>query len=250
MTALLPTNDRFIANSLRLYPNRTHHARVLVIEQMAVVRERADGGGIAKIHAQLDGRVVVHFRRPVGDVDRVAQEWLVHGNPEPIDDLEMDLVDMERVKLARMVLDDPVLDIALVCDEIWSRARGVERFWGLSLYREIEPHGAVGIRGVHRLLGEDERACACGREASDPRSSRRRTQRGARGYFGRGFGRVGPRLDRYERPVGIVLARRSRIDIPRHELRTRPLQGGVDHDFDARAGRHQDPIAPLEGALR
>src|SRR5271168_3519197 len=200
---------------------------------MAVVRKGADGGRIAKIHAQLDGWVVVHFRRPVGDVDRIAQEGLVHGNPEPVDDLEMNLVDMERVKLARMVLDDPVLDIALVYDEIWSRARGIERFWGLSLYREIEPHGTVGIGGIHRLLGEDERARAGGREATDPGSSRRSARRGYLGYGRCGFGRVGLCHDRDERPVGIILARRSRIDIPRHQLSTRPLQGSVDHELDA-----------------
>src|ERR1700678_1938570 len=83
----------------RLDTNCAHHAVVFVLQQVAVIWVRADCAWIAKIHPQSYGRVVEIAFVIVGDVDRVAEVRLVPGDAVPFDHQEMNLVNVESVKL-------------------------------------------------------------------------------------------------------------------------------------------------------
>src|SRR5215470_14553613 len=96
--------------------NEAHHAAVFMLKQVAVVRKGAYDTGGAEIHAQLDARVFGGLAVPKGDVNGVAEKGFVRRRVETFDQQEMDLVDVEGVQFERAILDDPVLDVALVDD--------------------------------------------------------------------------------------------------------------------------------------
>src|ERR1700751_2376603 len=73
----------------------SHHAAVLVLEDVAVIDEGADGVWIAEIHAQAHARILQHASAVVGDVDRIAQKRLVDRKSGPVEQLEMKLVDVK-----------------------------------------------------------------------------------------------------------------------------------------------------------
>ena len=98
--------------------NGSHHAAVLVFEQMAVVDKSADAIGIAEIHPQANARIGQALAVPEGDVDCVAQERLADGNAKPLHENEMDLVNVKGVEFLRAIFDDPVFDLPLVGDDI------------------------------------------------------------------------------------------------------------------------------------
>lgn len=89
-----------------------------MLEQMAVIDECPHDVGIAKIHAQLDARIGGAAPVPVRDVYGVPEESVIDANSVSADKKKMDLVDVESMKLAGAVLDDPVLNIALMDDDI------------------------------------------------------------------------------------------------------------------------------------
>src|SRR5271155_5248666 len=77
----------FRASGARLWfhTNRSHHAAVFVLEQVAVIDEGAHAVGIAKIHAQLYAGILERAAVVVGHVDGIAEKRLVHGPAGPFD---------------------------------------------------------------------------------------------------------------------------------------------------------------------
>ena len=122
---------------------------------MAVVDEGADRIWIAKIHTQLDAWVRAAFSIPIGNVYGVAKKRVIYGGAIPADKKKMDLVDVKIVQLVRAVLDRPVLDIALMDDDI-RRGMWVINSWLLAIQSNEEKRRAVGIPGIGGLLGEIE----------------------------------------------------------------------------------------------
>src|SRR5271169_6625063 len=98
----------------RYYSNHAHHSSVFMLEQMAVINERADRVWIAEVHSQLHAWICSALAVPIGDIDRIAQERLIQWHAVPFHKHEMDLMDMERVEFLRPVFDDPVLDVSLL----------------------------------------------------------------------------------------------------------------------------------------
>src|SRR5580658_9733506 len=119
---------------------------------MAVVQKRADDVGIAKVHAQFYAGKLGTGAVPVGDVDGIAQEGLVDRDAVPFLEHEMDLVDVEGMQFARAIFDDPVLDVALGDDDVWSCVLRVEQLWLLAFYRDVEIGAAARILWIVWML--------------------------------------------------------------------------------------------------
>ena len=76
------------------------------------------------------------FAVVIGHVNGVAQERLVHRTLGPIEQHEMELVDVERVQLGGTVFDDPVFHVALLHDDIRHIRSGIERLGSLAIHRD------------------------------------------------------------------------------------------------------------------
>src|SRR5580698_1545798 len=98
--------------------NRPHHSAVLVLEQMTVIDQRADGVRISKVHAQPHARILKRPAVVVGHINGVAQEGLVDGHAVKAHQNELQLMDVESVQFAGAILDDPIFNIAMLDDDI------------------------------------------------------------------------------------------------------------------------------------
>jgi len=183
-----------------------HHAAIFVFEQVTVVDEGAEGVGIAKIHAQADAGILQGAAVVVGDVDGVAEERLVDGNAVPVEQFEMNLMNVEGVEFGAAILDDPVFDVALLHDDIGNGGGRVERCGSLAVDGDEESGGAVGIVGVFELLGKIKFADTNGRDTAEPWQGGGRKGRGIGSQGGTGFKGIGGGEDGGERTVGVVLA--------------------------------------------
>ena len=161
-----------------------------MLEDVAVVDERADDVGIAKIHAQPHAGIGQHPAVEVGDVHGIAQEGFVDGNSGPLAQLKVELVDMEIVQLHRAVLDDPVFDVTLPDDDIRSVGLRIERLWRLAVGREKKFGGAIGVARVLLLFGKEKFSNADGCDVADPRPLRLGKRRGLRGQRSLRFARI------------------------------------------------------------
>src|SRR5271167_5002132 len=144
---------------------------------MAMIYECAYGIRIAEIHSQPYAWILQHLAGVEGDVYRVAQERLIYRNAGPIDQHEVDLMDVEGVQFRGAVFDDPVFDVALLHDDVGDIGCRIEGRGSLALYRDVKSCGAIGIVGVFELLGKIEPASADGLDASEPRQRWRRKRR-------------------------------------------------------------------------
>ena len=68
-----------VFNSRRLHENSSHHAAIFVLDEMAVVNERADDARISEIHSQLHAGKRGAAATPKGYVHHVPQERLIHS---------------------------------------------------------------------------------------------------------------------------------------------------------------------------
>src|SRR5271156_5643125 len=119
-----------------------------------MIDERADGIGIAKIHAQSDAGISESVAVVIRHIDRVAQERLVYRYARPIDHHEMYLMDVKSVEFSRAVLNDPIFDISLFHHNIWNAARWVKGRWRLAIFGDEKRGRAVWIVGVEQFFGE------------------------------------------------------------------------------------------------
>src|SRR5580700_693127 len=116
-----------------------------MLQEVAVIDKGADDVRIAKIHAQPHARVLQRAAVVVGDIDGIAQKRLVDRDAGPRDKLEMKLMYVKIVQFRRAVLDDPVLDIALLDDNIRYVRGGIERRRRLAVDGQIKTRGAVWV---------------------------------------------------------------------------------------------------------
>lgn len=89
--------------------NLRHHATILVIENVAMEDEGPDDVRIAKIHSHSDAGVW-SGARPRWNDDGVLQIRIGYRHSIDRHYQEVDLMNMEGVHLARVILDGPVLD--------------------------------------------------------------------------------------------------------------------------------------------
>ena len=113
----------------RNHPDDSHHAAVLVLQQVTVIEEVARHAA-SKIDQYADAGVGAR-PRPERNLHRIEVLPLIRreGCAIASGQLEMNLVDMELVHFARAVLDRPFLDRALRGDygrgAVGLKARGV-----------------------------------------------------------------------------------------------------------------------------
>src|ERR1700744_87260 len=79
--------------------DRSHHAAVLMLEDVTVVDEGADDVGIPEIHPQTHARILQHAIVVIGNVHGIAQERLVDRDARPVEQLEMKLMDVKIMQL-------------------------------------------------------------------------------------------------------------------------------------------------------
>ena len=164
----------------------------------------------------------------VRHVDRVAQKWLVDGHTRPIDQQEMDLVDVEGVQFVRAVLDDPVLHVALLDDDLGAVGRRIEGRGCLAVDGEVEVVALLGLLGSVQLLGEIELRVRDRRATlAEPRQrGRRQGLRGMPASLDCGSGASADADDGGERAIRIVFAAWPGIDGARHEAARATPAGG------------------------
>jgi len=79
-----------------------------------MVRERANYVRISKIHSQRNARIGTALSIAKRHVNRISEKGIIHRNPERLRVEKMDLMNVEGVQFIRTILDDPILDVALL----------------------------------------------------------------------------------------------------------------------------------------
>src|SRR5271168_766371 len=82
----------------RQHLNRAHHSPVFVLQQVAVVNNRANDGGVAKIHAQFHAGESGGLAVPKGYVKSVTQEGFVHVSAEAFEQQKVELVNVKGMQ--------------------------------------------------------------------------------------------------------------------------------------------------------
>src|ERR1700733_4790969 len=119
---------------------------------MTVIRKKSDRIRVAKIHTNLHAGKNRIPSIPIRNVDRIAQKRFVDRKSKPLQEREMNLVNMKRVQLLCPVFDDPVFHISLMRNDVGHVRRRVERFRNLSINRKKEGGRTIPIMGVERRL--------------------------------------------------------------------------------------------------
>ena len=88
-----------------------------MLQNVAVIDEGANDVRIAKIHAQLHAGIG-SAATPEGQIDGVANGWIVHRLAVDFEHLEMNLMDVEDVIFERCIFDHPVLDRARMHNDV------------------------------------------------------------------------------------------------------------------------------------
>src|SRR4051794_28275382 len=96
---------------MRPHLDRTHHAAVLVLQNVTVIWECADDVGIAKVHTQSYAGVYPSKSIPIWNVDRVAERKFFICTTRTPNHQEMGLMDVKGVRLVGSVFDNPILDV-------------------------------------------------------------------------------------------------------------------------------------------
>ena len=94
-----------------------HHAGVFVLQNVAVIHERADDIRIAEIHAHLHAGIG-SAATPVRQIDRVADGRIVDWLAVHLKHLKMNLMDVEDVIFERSILYHPVFDRARMDNDV------------------------------------------------------------------------------------------------------------------------------------
>ena len=134
-----------------------------------MVNKVANRVRITKIHPKCDAGKCESFVVVIRDVDGVAKKGLVYGLAAIFQQDEMQLMDMECVKFAGAVFDDPVLDGSLLHNNVGNARFWIELHGGLAIDREVKLGCAVGIVGLKKLFRKVKPARACRSDASQPR---------------------------------------------------------------------------------
>src|SRR5271163_3807280 len=124
---------------LRDHLDYSHHAAVLVLEEVAMIGKRADNTGVPEVHTQF-------------------YTGILGTDPVPFDQHEMDLVDVEGVQFAGPIFDDPVFDVSLGDDDVWDCICWIKKFWLLAFDGDVKVGAAVGVFWIARIFGEVEGA--------------------------------------------------------------------------------------------
>src|ERR1700678_800871 len=166
---------------------------------------------ITKIHSQSNARIFKSLAVVVRNVDSVAKKRLVHSRAAVIEQQEVQLVNMERMKFAGPVFDDPILHRSLLRDNVWDPGFRIELCWRLALDSYVKFCCTRWIIRIEKSLGEVKPPCARGSHAPKPwrlqNGKRLRRSGKLRGWFrsilrNRNLG---------ERAIGIVFTARSGI---------------------------------------
>lgn len=75
--------------------DESHHSVILMLQEMTVVDEIADGIRIAEIQAQSDTRIDQRPAVIVRDVHRVAEKRLIHRPSQIVEKHEMQLMNVK-----------------------------------------------------------------------------------------------------------------------------------------------------------
>ena len=80
----------------------------------------------------------------------------------------MDLMDVERMQLRGAILDDPILDVALLDDNVRHARRRIEWRGRLAVHRDEKSGRTIGIIRVEKFFREVEPARSRRGHASQP----------------------------------------------------------------------------------
>src|ERR1700693_4421824 len=119
---------------------------------MTVIEESADQFWIAKIHPQLYRWILGGLAVIERDIDGVTQEGFVHRNSKPFHHKEMNLMNVEGMQFIGAVFDDPVLNLALLYDDVWNIRRRIERYGGLAVDGDVKRHGTIWVVRILKLF--------------------------------------------------------------------------------------------------
>src|ERR1700691_2745064 len=109
---------------------------------------------IAKIHPQSNAGIFKSFAIVVRNVDGVAKKRFVYCCAAVIEQHEMQLVNMEGMKFAGPVFDDPILHRSLFRDDVWDPRSRIEMCRRLTVYSYVKLRRTVRIIRIEQLLGE------------------------------------------------------------------------------------------------
>ena len=126
--------------------NRTHHAGIFVLQNVAVIDEGANNVRIAEIHAQLHAGIGP-AATPEGQIDGVANGWIVYRLAVDFEHLKVNLMDVEDMIFERRIFDDPVLDRARMHNDV-GRVVHVEQCGLLSFFGDKEIGRTIRVGGV------------------------------------------------------------------------------------------------------
>ena len=94
-----------------------HHAGIFVLQNVAVINERADNIRIAEIHAHFHAWIR-SAAAPVRQIDRVADGRIVDWLAIHFKHLKMNLMDVKDVIFERRILDHPIFDRARMDNDV------------------------------------------------------------------------------------------------------------------------------------
>src|SRR5579863_3131392 len=98
-TFVLPLSHRGFFGGLDA--DQTHHAVIFMLEKMAVIDKRADGMGIAEVHANAHAGISEHSAVVIRHVDGIAEKRLIDWNSHVVHKHEMGLVNMKGMQFGR-----------------------------------------------------------------------------------------------------------------------------------------------------
>ncbi len=130
----------------RQHLDRTHHAGIFVLQDVAVIDEGADNIRIAEIHAQLHARIR-SAAAPERQIDGIANGRIVHRLAIDFEHLKVNLMDVEDVIFQRRILHHPVFDRARMHNDV-GRVVHVEQGGLLSLFGDEEVRRAIWVGGI------------------------------------------------------------------------------------------------------
>ena len=211
---------------------------------MAVIREDANCVGIAEVHAQPNAGVGRALSVPVGDVDGVAQERFVDGHSVPGKHQEMDLMDVESVKLRGTVLDDPVFYISLLSDDVRRWIRGIVGFRRLTFYGDHKDGRAVSIGGVAGVFGEVKGARVGWFNVGQPDLARWRLRRRGSGKTMSVIGSIVRGEDGCQGTNGVVFTCGTGIHTTRDESSASSGGDSFEEELHATCRRKKDMVLP------
>src|SRR5579862_6529338 len=149
---------------LWLDQNLVHHAEIFVQQDVTVKGESAGNGWVSKIHAHGHTGVSA-FAGPVRNFNGVAQVLIGDRLPVYVQQHEVDLVDVKRVRFKSAVLNGPVFNGSNFGGDYRLLVR-LENLLFLSGDGEIEMNWAIG---AGELFGKIKRSGGSGSRVAEVR---------------------------------------------------------------------------------